>query len=181
MNDLRELKAIIEAVLYIWAEPIHIDEIAKIIDKDKKTTKKLLDEIQLECEHYRRGIILNSYDMHYQFSTRIEHESYISKLVKSKNKRGLSNSSMETLALIAYKQPITRMEIDDIRGVKSYSSIELLLSRGLIEERGRLDKIGKPKLYGTTVEFLRLFDLKDISNLPSINNLDSLDNVDDEN
>ena len=180
MNDLREMKSVIEAVLYVWAEPIHIDEIAKIIDLDKKVTRKLLEEIQKECEHYRRGIILNSYDDYFQFSTRIDHQAYLSKLVKTKNKKGLTNSSMETLALIAYKQPITRVEIDDIRGVRSYSSIESLLAKGLIEEVGRLDKIGKPILYGTTIEFLRLFDLKDLTQLPEVNNLDLLDEMENE-
>ncbi len=173
--DDREYKSIIEALLYVWAEPIHLDELAAIIDLNKVTTKRLLSEMQDEIEHYRRGLVLNEYDDYYQFSTRLEHSSYISKLVKDSKKRELSNSSMETLAIIAYKQPVTRIEVDNIRGVKSSSSIDTLVKRGLITEVGRLDKIGKPILYGTTLEFLRFFNIQSLDQLPEIKDLEKLD------
>ena len=113
-------------------------------------------------------------------STRIDHDKYISKLVKTTNRR-ISNSSMEVLAIIAYKQPITRVEIDNIRGVKSYSPIETLRSKNLIKEVGKLDTVGKPVLFGTTVEFLRSFNLKSLDELPEIENLDRLEGLlDDE-
>lgn len=175
MND-RELKSIIEAVLYVWAEPIHINEIMNIINADKKKTKNLLDQIKDECEHYRRGITLNEYNEHYQFSTRKEHSKFIENLIKNSNKR-ISNSAMEVLALIAYNQPITRVEIDDIRGVKSYSSIETLKNKGLIKEVGKANTIGKPIKYGTTIEFLRAFDIDDLNKLPEIEEFEKIQNI----
>lgn len=174
MNE-REILSLIESILFIWAEPLHIDELAKVIDLPKKETRRLVDILKDEFEHYQRGIILNEYDSYLQFSTRPEHDQYISKLVKKTRKKSLSNSAMEVLAIIAYKQPITRVEVDDIRGVQSYGSIDTLLSKGLIKEVGRLDKIGKPILYGTTVEFLSLFDLKNISELPNVDKIEALD------
>lgn len=174
MND-REYISILEAVLFAWSEPIHIAELAKIIEKDKTYTRKLLVQLEEEYDHYRRGIILNNYNDYLQLSTRPDHDKFISKLLKKTRSKTLSNSSMEVLALIAYKQPITRVEIDDIRGVKSYSSIDTLINKKLIKEVGRLDKIGKPILYGTTTEFLSLFDISSIKDLPSIDQLEALD------
>ncbi len=174
MND-REYISIIESILYVWAEPIHIDEISKILELPKKETRALVNQLKDECQHYRRGIILNEYNDYLQFSTRPEHDIYISKLVKTSKKKSLSNSAMEVLSIIAYKQPITRVEIDDIRGVKSYGSIETLLSKSLIKEVGRLEKIGRPILYGTTTEFLALFDISSLNELPSVDKLESLD------
>lgn len=171
----REYISIIESVLYIWAEPLHIDELSKVLELGRKDTRELVNLLKEECEHYRRGLVLKEYDGYLQFSTRPEHHEYISKLVKKSKKKSLSNSAMEVLSIIAYKQPITRIEIDDIRGVKSYSSIDTLLNKKLICEVGRLDKIGKPILYGTSVEFLSLFDLESLDQLPSIESLDSLD------
>lgn len=174
--DKRELKSIIESILFVWAEPIHIEEIMSIIEKDKKTTRELLSELKDETEHFRRGIIINQYDEYFQMSTRKDHDVYIKKLVKH-TKRKISNSSMEVLAIIAYNQPITRIEIDNIRGVKSYGSIDTLKSRGLIEEVGRLDSIGKPVLYGTTIEFLRSFNINSLNDLPKIEEIDKIESI----
>lgn len=175
MND-RELKSIIESILFVWSEPIHIDEIMSVIGTDKRTTRTLLKELQDECDHYRRGIIINERDGYFQMSTRQEHFDILSKLVKQ-TKRKIGNSTMEVLAIIAYKQPITRVEIDNIRGIKSYSSIETLRDRGLIEEIGRSEAIGRPIIYGTGPEFLRAFDLQSLDQLPPIDNIDSLDQI----
>lgn len=178
--DKRELKSILEAVLFVWSEPIHIDEIMAILDLDKKSTRQILKEMQDENDHYRRGIIINEHNDYFQLSTRKEHFDYLKKLVKN-SKRRISNSSMEVLAIIAYNQPITRIEIDNIRGVKSYSSIDTLRNKGLIEEVGKSDAVGKPIQYGTTIEFLKAFDLKNIDELPIIEELEKLNQVlDDE-
>ena len=176
----RELKSIVEAILFAWSEPLHIDELMKIIDQDKRTTRSILKELQDEFDHYRRGIVINERDDHFQMSTRKEHQEYLAKLIKQSNKK-ISNSSMEVLAIIAYKQPVTRVEIDNIRGVKSYSSIDTLKAKNLIKEVGKADTIGKPILYATTNEFLRAFDLSSLAELPSIDNLDKLDlNLEDD-
>ena len=172
----RELKSIIDAILFAWAEPIHIDEIMKVIEQDKKTTRELIRELQNECEHYRRGIVLNNYDDYYQYSTRSEHDEYLKKLTKS-SLRKITSSTMEVLAIIAYNQPVTRIEIDNIRGVKSYSSIDTLKAKGLIEEVGRLDAVGKPVLYGTTIQFLKMFNLSSLDELPKIENLEELNTI----
>jgi len=174
MNN-REYISIIESILFVWSEPIHIDEISKVLDLSKKETNELINTMKDEFEHYRRGIKVNVFDGYVQLSTRQDHDKYISKLIKKSRKKKLSNSSMEVLALIAYKQPITRIEIDDIRGVKSYSSIETLVNKGLIEEVGRLDKIGKPIQYGTTIKFLSSFNLESIKDLPNVVQLEMLD------
>lgn len=113
------------------------------------------------------GLIIKKYENKYQFSTRSDHEKYISNIVK-KSEKNLSNSSLETLSIIAYKQPITRAEIDKIRGVKSQSTIDSLLDKKLIKENGRLDKIGKPIIYVTTDLFLKYFNISSLDQLPKI-------------
>lgn len=113
------------------------------------------------------GLIIKKYENKYQFSTRSNHEKYISNIVK-KSEKNLSNSSLETLSIIAYKQPITRAEIDKIRGVKSQSTIDSLLDKKLIRENGRLDKIGKPIIYVTTDLFLKYFNISSLDQLPKI-------------
>ena len=113
------------------------------------------------------GLIIKKYENKYQFATRPDHEKYISNIIK-KSEKNLSNSSLETLSIIAYKQPITRAEIDKIRGVKSQSTIDSLLDKKLIRENGRLDKIGKPIIYVTTDLFLKYFNISDLSQLPKI-------------
>lgn len=173
MNN-REIKSIIESILFVWSEPLHIDELMKIIELNKKETREILKEMKSEFDHHQRGIELVEMDDYFQLTTRKEHHDILSKLV-STSKRKISNSSMEVLAIIAYYQPITRVEIDNIRGVKSYSSIDTLVSRNLIEEVGRLDAIGKPILYGTTVEFLRSFDINSLDQLPKVTNQSAID------
>ena len=166
--DLSYLKGIIEEILYIWAEPIDVDELAKIIsDFSKSQIKKAIGEMKEERDNKDSGLIIKNFDGKFQFLTRSNHEKYIRKLVKKTEKK-LSNSSLETLSIIAYKQPITRAEIDKIRGLNSQSTIDSLVEKNLVRENGRLDRIGKPIIYVTTEKFLRYFDLEDISELPKI-------------
>lgn len=179
----REIKSIIESILFTWGEPIHLEELTKLLDIDKRSLRSIIKEMQSEIEHYRRGILINNYDDYLQMSTRKDHDEYISKLVKSSNRK-LNNSTMEVLAIIAYNQPITRVEIDNIRGVKSYSSIDTLKSKNLIKEAGKLDAVGKPILYETTVEFLRAFNINSLDDLPEIEDVETIKNIleeDDEN
>ncbi|NMR95966.1 SMC-Scp complex subunit ScpB, partial [Vibrio parahaemolyticus] len=104
----------------------------------------------------------------YQLATRPEHYDFIKSILISRNQRSLSNAALETLSIIAYKQPITKMEIDEIRGVKSDKSIETLLQKKLIKEAGRLERPGRPILYVTTDEFLKFFGIETIEDLPDI-------------
>lgn len=170
--DINYLKGIIEEILYIWADPIDLEDLSKIIyDYEKKDIKIALEEIIKERYERKSGLIIKSFDKKFQFVTRKEHEKYMEKLVKSSPKK-LTNSSLETLSIIAYKQPITRAEVDKIRGMNSQSTIDSLLNKGLIKENGRLDKIGKPIIYVTTNQFLRYFDIESLEELPKIDYTD---------
>ena len=162
------LKGIIEEILYIWGEAIDINDLGKIIfDAEKSEIKKAIKEMMDERNNKESGLIIKKYENKYQFATRPDHEKYISNIIK-KSEKNLSNSSLETLSIIAYKQPITRAKIDKIRGVKSQSTIDSLLDKKLIRENGRLDKIGKPIIYVTTDLFLKYFNISDLSQLPKI-------------
>lgn len=162
------LKGIIEEILYIWGEPIDINDLSKIIfDAEKSEIRKAINEMVDDRNLRSSGLIIKKYEDKYQFATRPYHEKYISNIVK-KSEKNLSNSSLETLSIIAYKQPITRAEIDKIRGVKSQSTIDSLLDKKLIKENGRLDKIGKPIIYVTTDLFLKYFNISNLDQLPKI-------------
>lgn len=167
MTDIY-LKGLIEEVLYVWAEPISIEELSKILyDFSKADIKRNLEEMINEREDLESGLIIRNFNGSYQFTTRKASDKYFESLL-SKSEKKLTNSTLETLSIIAYKQPITRVEIDKIRGVNSQSTIDSLLDKKLIVEKGRLDKIGKPIIYGTTAEFLKYFNLNSLEDLPEI-------------
>lgn len=167
MTDIY-LKGLIEEVLYVWAEPISIDELSKILyDFSKADIKNCLEEMTKERADLGSGLIIRNFNGSYQFTTRKASDKYFESLL-SKSEKKLTNSTLETLSIIAYKQPITRVEIDKIRGVNSQSTIDSLLDKKLITEKGRLDKIGKPIIYGTTAEFLKYFNLNSLKDLPEI-------------
>ena len=127
-----------------------------------------MEEIQRDYEEEERGIKLISINEEYQLATKAENSDYIQKLLKKNKRQSLSQASLESLAIISYKQPITRVDIDEIRGVKSESAIQRLLERDLIKEVGRLEVPGRPILFGTTDEFLRQFGLNKLEELPSL-------------
>ena len=164
--DIREIKSIIEGLLFIWGDPLTAEDISTILEMDKEEVTSLLEEMMDDFDYNRRGVrIVKAIDT-YQLSTRPEHYQWIKKLNHTKPNRSLSNAAMETLAIIAYRQPIIKSEIDNIRGVKSDRSLETLMEKKLVQELGRLDKIGRPIVYGTTDEFLRLFSLESLDDLP---------------
>ena len=165
-----EYKKIIEGLMYLWGDPLDISDISKILDLGKKETREILEEMTEEFNR-DRGLLIKKYDDSYQFVTRDEYFDFYTKLIKPERKPKLSNSSMEVLSIIAYKQPITRIEIDNIRGVKSSSSINTLVKRDLIEEAGRLDTIGKPIVYRTSEKFLKYFDINSLDDLPRIDDI----------
>ncbi|WP_425448680.1 SMC-Scp complex subunit ScpB [Dethiothermospora halolimnae] len=173
--DKREVKSVIEALLFVWGEPLEIKEISTVLDLDKKYLKEVLDEMINEFNYYRRGIQIIQIDNSYQLSTRSEHFDFISKLCTPKKDKQLSNAALETLSIIAYKQPITRIEVEEIRGVKCDKSISTLIEKNLVKEVGRLDKTGRPKLYGTTDNFLKHFGLTCLDQLPEIKEIEKID------
>jgi len=165
------LKSIIEGLLFAFGDPLEDKEISKVVNISVKDVNKYLQEMKVEFDEQNRGIRIIKINNSYQLSTRPEHYDFIKAVVISRNQRNLSNASLETLSIIAYKQPITKMEIDEIRGVKSDKSIETLMQRKLIREIGRLDRPGKPILYGTSDEFLKFFGIECIEDLPNIEEL----------
>lgn len=161
-------KGAIEAMLFVSGEPLTLREIAINLELTPKYVEDLLKELMESYNEKERGIKLINIDGAYQLVTKPEYSSYIQKLLKKNKRQSLSQASLESLAIVAYKQPITRIDIDEIRGVKSESAIQRLIEKDLIKEVGRLEVPGRPILYGTTEEFLRQFGLGDLKELPSL-------------
>lgn len=168
--------SIIEALLFASGEPLKLKDIAVIIECKPAYAKAILNEMIEEYAVKSRGIKLICMNDEYQLVTKGEHGEYIRKLLNTNVRQSLSQASLETLAIIAYKQPVTRVDIDEIRGVKSDRAILTLTEKKLIKEVGRLEAPGRPILYGTTEEFLRNFDIENIGELPSLESfIDSSD------
>ena len=166
--DIIEMEAIVEGLLFAAGDPVPLAKIAEILELDKATAKRLLDNMSARIQNSGRGILIREISGSYQLCTRPEHFEYISRLAEPRQKQALSQAAFETLAIIAYNQPVTRARIEMIRGVSSDSSITTLLERNLIREAGRLDSPGRPVLYETTEEFLRCFGFRSIKDLPML-------------
>lgn len=164
--------SIIESLLFVSGEPLKTKQIADILEIETSTTKLLLEELSKIYENKERGLKLININDEYQLVTKKENSSYIQKLLKVNSRQALSQASLETLSIIAYKQPITRVAIDEIRGVKSDRAVQTLADKKLIKESGRLDVPGRPILYCTTEEFLRYFELETLEQMPSIQELE---------
>ncbi len=161
-----EAKNAIEALLFVANEPLSVKIIAEILERSPYDVEVLLKEIKADCEKEERGFCLLEVAGGYSFVTRPEYAPYIEKLVKPRLST-LTQAALETLAIVAYKQPITRSEIDEIRGVKSDRALNTLVERTLIQEIGRKEGPGRPIVYGTTKDFLKHFGLKNLEELPS--------------
>lgn len=166
-----ELKAAIEAVLFASGEKISVDELAVLLGINELDLKAIMQEMILDYNQEKRGIQIVPFDNGYIMCTRPAYSGIVSKLVKIPGRR-LSAAAMETLAIIAYQQPVTRAEIEQIRGVKVDKIINNLLEKGLIKEDGQKEVLGKPILYVTTHEFLKTFALSSLKDLPNINELE---------
>lgn len=158
--------ASIESVLFYWADPMDVESLAKLFELKEKDVEELLNYMEEKYSQDSSGIELKKINKSYQLVTKKDYSPYIEKLTTKHTSKSLSSPLMEILSIIAYKQPLTRIEVDNIRGINSSSGIASLLERNLIKELGRLDQIGKPIIYGTTEEFLRVFGLKSIKDLP---------------
>lgn len=160
-------KAIIEAILFTMGESVELEKIAGAIELDKKETKKLIEELQEEYKNSKNiGMNIIELDGAYQMCTKPEMYEYLIKIAKQPKKRVLSDVMLETLSIIAYKQPVTKAEIEKIRGVSSDHAVSRLVEYGLVQELGRLDAPGRPLLFGTTEEFLRSFGVQSVDELP---------------
>ena len=181
-KDENELLHIIESILFAVGDKVHIDTIKKVLNINEKYATSLLKKLQSEYDYNMRGVKLVRTDDTYQLTTRSEYFDYVKQVLTNYNTTNLSQAALETLAIVAYKQPVTRLDIELVRGVKSSSSLDLLIDRGLVEQAGRLeDVIGKPMSFKTTKEFLRLAGIEKISELPDFENyINDLENHIDE-
>lgn len=174
VQDVRERKAIIEALIYVSDEPLNAKSIAEVLKEDPSVVEAGIASLVEEFNGRASGLQLREVAGGWQFATRPEYHEHVRAFLKSRPSAKLSLASLETLAVIAYKQPITIPEILDIRGVQSPSSIKTLLDKKLIVAKGRKEAVGRPMMYGTSKEFLIQFGLKDLSELPSIEDFEDL-------
>ncbi len=174
LNSKKSIKSAIESMMYVWGEPLDIRMIAETCNVSKEDAENYLLELQSEYEQEARGIIIRRVGKGYQFVTRPENAPFIEKLCTPVKVKKLSQSALEVLAIIAYKQPVAKSEIDAIRGIKCDRVIEGLKNKDLICEKGRSEGVGRPILYGTTDMFLKQFGFESLSQMPEINDLASI-------
>jgi segregation and condensation protein B len=169
-----QIKSILESLLFVAEGPLTVQRLADVLGQvDKKEIVGILQELQAELESQGRGFRLYEVAGGYQLRTPRENADWVRKLQQSKGAR-MSRATLETLAIIAYKQPITRAEIEKIRGVDVDGVVTTLLERRLVRIAGRKEVAGRPFLYGTTREFLEVFNLKDLSHLPTLKEMEEL-------
>lgn len=168
--------SVLEGLLFVAGDDgITLEEASYILELERSAVRQLLDELKKRLEDENRGLELLLTASHYKLVTKASLKSYIEKYAVSPYSSQLSQASLETLAIIAYKQPVTRVDIESIRGVQSSGSIQKLLLRDLIEEAGRLETPGRPKLYKTTAYFMDYFGLESLDALPDASDLFDLD------
>lgn len=171
-EDPKQIKAVLEGLLFAAGEEgLSLRELAEIVELPKQDVKMLLQEMQMEWKLDLRGIQLVQVAKVYQLTTLPEHARYFSKLAEAPTRSELSRAAVETLAIVAYRQPITRIEIEEIRGVKSDRTLGQLQRKGLIREIGRAEGPGRPILFGTTKEFLEYFGLNRLEELPAADSI----------
>lgn len=164
----KEMEAIIESILFTMGESVEASRIAKVIGQDTTTTKKIIHNLMDKYEEEDRGIHIIELEDAYQMCTKKEMYEYLIQIAKQPKRYVLTDVVMETLSIIAYKQPITKIEIERIRGVKSDHAVNKLIEYNLVAEVGRMDTPGRPILFGTTEEFLRRFSVQSVEELPGI-------------
>lgn len=167
--EQEKAQAVIEAVLFTMGESVEIGKLAELIGEDLRTTKKIIASMQEKYAAPDSGIALVHFDNAVQLCTKAEMYEYLIRIAKTARKVTLTDTVLETLSIIAYKQPVTRMEIEAVRGVNCDHAINKLLEYDLIQELGRLDAPGRPLLFGTTEQFLRCFGVSNLEELPEMN------------
>ena len=165
--ELKKMEAVIEAVLFTMGQSVELKSLAKAIGQDEKTTEKIIHNMMDRYEEPERGIRIIELDGAYQMCTKGEHYPELILVASEPKKPVLTEVLLETLAIIAYKQPVTKGEIEKIRGVSSDHAVNKLIEYNLVCEAGRLSAPGRPILFATTEEFLRTFGLGSLSQLPA--------------
>lgn len=166
--DIQELQAILEAVLFTVGQSVELSQLARAIDHDEETTRKLVHHLMDKYETEKRGMKIIELESRFQMCTKSEYYENLIKVAAAPKKQVLTDVLLETLSIIAYKQPITKIEIEKIRGVKSDHAVNKLVDYGLVQEVGRLDAPGRPILFSTTEEFLRRFGVGSTDHLPEL-------------
>ena len=168
MYSKKTMKSALETMMFMWGEPLEVRDAAEVLEADKKEVRELFRELMDEYEQEGRGIRVREVDDAFGFVTYVENDLFVKKLCTPVRVRRLSQAALEVLAIIAYRQPVTRSEIDSIRGIKSDRVIDGLIDKGLIEVTGRSEGVGRPLIYATTKEFLRKFGFASLKDLPEV-------------
>ncbi|MBQ1215619.1 MAG: SMC-Scp complex subunit ScpB [Firmicutes bacterium] len=174
MTSKKTIKSALESLMFVWGQPLNVKDAAEMFNVPWREVYDHMKELQEEYEEQARGIRIREIDKSFQFCTAPENGEYIERFCTPTKEKKLSQSAMEVLAIIAYKQPVTRSEIESIRGIKCERVIEGLAKKELIEEKGRSNGIGRPILYGTTKLFLEKFGFETLKDLPDIEEIDTL-------
>ena len=166
--ELKERVGVVEAILFVTGNAVERKELCRALEITEGELSETLDALESGYDFDRRGLRLLRFGEHVQLGTRPDYAPYVERLLQPVQKQSLSQAVMETLAVIAYRQPVTKAEIEQIRGVKCDYSVQSLITKGLIAEVGRKEALGRPILYGTTDAFLRHFCISSVSELPEI-------------
>lgn len=176
----KTIKSAFESMMFIWGEPLAAKTAGEVFNISEKEAVTVFEELRREYEDRESGIRIRKVDKSYQIVTAEENAEYIERLCTPVKKRKLSQAALEVLAIVAYRQPITKGEIDAIRGIKCDRVMEGLANKGLVEEKGRSAGIGRPILYGTTDVFLKNFGFETLKDLPEIEDIERAIEVDEE-
>ena len=166
--SIKEMEAVVEAILFTMGESVEVSRIAKVIEQNTETTRKIIRNLKDKYDAEDRGICIIELEDSYQMCTNKEMYEYLIRIAKQPKRYVLTDVVLETLSIIAYKQPITKLEIERIRGVKSDHAVNKLIEYNLVAEVGRMDSPGRPILFGTTEEFLRRFSVQSVDELPGV-------------
>ena len=167
--EIKKLEGIIEAILFAMGDSVELSKLAAAIEHDEETTRRILHQMMDRYDQEDRGVRIIELEDAFQMCTKREMYEYLIRVAKQPKRYVLTDVLLETLSIIAYKQPVTKLEIEKIRGVKTDHAVNKLVEYGLVEETGRLDAPGRPLLFGTTEEFLRRFSVHSLDELPQLN------------
>ena len=173
------MKAILEGLLFVVGDDgLTLEQVSNILEIDLEQTKEIINSLKKDYEEDNRGIRIDFLGNTLKLTTKQEHKEYYKRLIEEDN-RCLSQAALETLVIVAYNEPITRLKVEDIRGINSSSMMRKLVAKGLLKEVGRSDSIGKPILYKTTNEFLDYFGLSSKEELPKIEEIKEIEKEED--
>ena len=167
--NIKQLEAVVEAILFTMGESVEVERLAAALEHDEETVRKIIRSMMTRYDEEDRGVHIIELDGAFQMCTKPELYDYLVKIAHTPKKHVLTDVLLETLSIIAYKQPITRLEIEKIRGVSCSHAVNKLVEYGLICEAGRLDAPGRPITFATTEEFLRCFGIESLDDLPILN------------